>query len=161
MTKDKKRTQKKTTTKNSKNRKPPTLKLDNEVEIPPKTKYIKDTKYIKINDIDINKMRVSEKKIYIKQHNLYKYYVFYEHDDDEYNIPLKIVLKDAVGYYNDYKDNSKYDAKYSAKRMNLKLDDDSLDKAYDIFGHTEKKIRIDLNDFTYESNRGEEYLKTN
>ena len=64
-----------------------------------------------------------------------------------------------VGYYNDYKDNSKYDAKYSAKRMNFRLNDDSLDKVYNIFEDIEEKLGIDLNDFVYES-RGEEYLKT-
>ena len=64
-----------------------------------------------------------------------------------------------VGYYNIYKDNGKYDAKYSAKRMNFKLDDNSLDKIYDIFEHIEEKLEIDLNNFTYES-KGEEYLKT-
>ena len=64
-----------------------------------------------------------------------------------------------VGYYSDYKDNSKYDAKYSAKRMNFKLDDNLLDKIYDIFEHIEKKLKIDLNNFTYEY-KGEEYLKT-
>ena len=55
--------------------------------------------------------------------------MFYEHED-EY-IPLKIILKDVVGYYNDYKDNG--------KTMNFKLDDDSLDKIYDIVEHIEKK----------------------
>ena len=83
--------------------------------------------------------------------------MFYEHDD-EY-IPLKIILKEAVGYYNDYKDTSKYDAKYSSsKRMNFKLDDDSFDKMYDIFEHIEEKLGIDLNNFTYES-KGENILK--
>ena len=48
----------------------------------------------------------------------YKYYVFYEHDD-EY-IPLKIILKDLVGYNNDYKDNG--------KTINFELDDNLLDK---------------------------------
>ena len=66
--------------------------------------------------------------------------MFYELDDKY--ILLKIILIDVVGYYNDYKDNSKYDAKYSAKSMNFKLDDDdSLDKVYDIFECIEKKIR--------------------
>ena len=83
--------------------------------------------------------------------------MFYEHDDTY--IPLKIILRNVVGYYNDYKDNSKYDAKYSAKRMNFKLDDDSFDKIITIFEHIEEKIRIDLNNFTHES-KGEEYLKT-
>ena len=76
---------------------------------------MKDTKCFKIDDVDINKIRGSDKKLYSKEHNSYKYYVFYEHDYDEY-ISLRIVLKDVVGYYNDYKDNSKYDAKYIAKK---------------------------------------------
>ena len=60
-------------------------------------------------------------------------------------------MKDVVGYYNDYKDTSKYDAKYSAKKMNFKPDDDSSDKIYDIFEYIEEKLKIDLNNFTYES----------
>ena len=67
---------------------------------------MKDTKCFKIDYVDINKIRVSDKKLYSIEHNSYKYYMFYEHDDAEY-IPLKIVLKDVVGYYNDFKDNSK------------------------------------------------------
>ena len=118
---------KKNTTKNnkkaSKKRKIPTLILDNGAEIPTKIAYMEDTKYIEINDIDINKIRVSGKKLYNKQHNSYKYYVFYEHDDDKY-IQWRIILRDAVRYYNYYKDSSKYDAKYSAKRMNFRLNDD-------------------------------------
>ena len=75
----------------SKNRKIFTLKLDNGAEIPAKTAYINDTKYFKIDDIDINKIRDSNKKHYSKEHNSYKYYVFYE-DDNKY-IPLKILWK--------------------------------------------------------------------
>ena len=71
---------------------------------------MKVTKCFKIDDVDNNKIRVSDKKLYSKEQNSYKYYVFHEHDNDEW-IPLQIVLKDVVGYYNDYKDNSKYDAK--------------------------------------------------
>ena len=91
-----KRTEKNTTKNNkkaSKNKKIPTLRLDNDDE-----------------------------------YYSYKYYVFYEHDD-EY-IPLKIILKDVVGYNNDYKDNG--------KTMNFKLDDGSLNKIYEIFGHVEE-----------------------
>ena len=65
----------------SKNRKISTLRLDNDVEISAKTAYIKDMECFKINDIDINKIRISDKKLYSKEHNSYKYYVFYEHDD--------------------------------------------------------------------------------
>ena len=99
--------------------------------------YIKDTKCFKINDVDINKIRASGKKPYNKEHNSYNYYVFYEYDD-EY-ILLKITLRDVAGYYNDCIDNSKHDAKYSAKRMNFKLDDDSFDKTIAIFEHIEEK----------------------
>ena len=149
-----KRTKKNTTKTNkkaSKNRKIPTLKLDNWGETPIKTTYMKDTERFKISDIDINKIRVSDKKLYSKEHNSLKYYVFYKHNDNECT-PLRIILKDVVGYYNDYKDNSKYDVKH-------RLDDDSLDKVFDIFVHIEEKLGIALNDFTYE-NKGEEHLKT-
>ena len=118
---------------------------------------MEDTECFEINNIYVDKIRVSDKKLYNKEHNSYKYYVFYE-NNDKY-IPLKIFLTDAVGYYNDYKDNSKHGAKYSAKRMNFKLDDDSLDKIYDIFEHIGEKLGIDLNNFIYES-KGEEYFKT-
>ena len=76
----------------------------------------------RINDIDINKTRVSDKKLYNKEHNSYKYYVFYEHNNKY--IPLKIILRDVVDYCNDYKDNG--------KTMNFKLDDDSFIKIVDI-----------------------------
>ena len=56
-----------------------------------------------------------------------------------------------VGYDNDYKDNG--------KTMNFKLDDDSLDKIIDFFEYIEEKLKIVLNNFTYQSNF-EEYLKT-
>ena len=57
--------------------------------------------------------------------------MFYEHDG-EY-IPLKIILKDVVGYYNDYK--------YNGRKMNFMFDGDSLDKVHDIFEHIEKTIK--------------------
>ena len=33
---------------------------------------MKDSKYFNINDIDINKIRVSEAKVFMKKNNLYK-----------------------------------------------------------------------------------------
>ena len=54
---------------------------------------------------------------------------------DKY-IPMKIILRNAVGYYNDYKDNG--------KTMNFKLNDDSLHKIIDIFEYTEEKLRVNL-----------------
>ena len=44
--------------------------------------------------------------------------------------------------------------------MNFKLDDDILDKIYDIFEHIRRKLEIDLESCFYEDKRGEEYLKT-
>ena len=69
---------KKNTTKNNKNnkasinRKIPTLRLDNDNEIPAKTTCIKDTECFRIDGIDINKVRVSDKKLYNKEHNSYQ-----------------------------------------------------------------------------------------
>ena len=43
-------------------------KLNNGAEIPARTAYMKDnTKCLRINDIDTNKIRVSEKKLYRKK----------------------------------------------------------------------------------------------
>ena len=90
------------------------LKLDNGAEIPAKIAYTKATKYFKINDNDVDKIRVSDKKLYDKECNSYKYYVFYEHDNKY--IPLRIILKDFIGYYNVYK---KADAEYITKKQIL------------------------------------------
>ena len=74
-----KRTKKKTIKNNKKtsvNRKFITLRLDNSVEIPAKTAHKKDDEFFKLNDIGFDKIRVSDKKLYSKEHNSYKYYVF-------------------------------------------------------------------------------------
>ena len=128
------------------------LILDNGAKIPVTTAYMTgNTKCFKINDIDINKIRVSEKRLYSKEHNSYKYCVFYEHDDDY--IPLRIILRDLVGKYGDG-DNIK-----CGKTIDFKLDDDSLFKACDIFEHIAEKKDIAFNGITYES-KGKEYIKT-
>ena len=84
----------------SRTKKIPMLKLDNEKKKKKKKKkktakivYMKDnTKYFGINDIEINKIRISEKSLYGKQHNAHKSYVLYEHNN-EYML-LRITLKD-------------------------------------------------------------------
>ena len=118
----------------SKNKKSLTLRLDDNAEISVIITYMKDSECFKI---DVNKIRVSDKKLYSKEQNSCKYYMFYEHDGG--HIPFKVVLIDVVGYYKDYKDNDKYDAKYNAKKMIFKLHDNSSDKIIDIFDHIEKK----------------------
>ena len=98
------------------------LKLDNNDKIPARNVYAKDNeKCFGIDEIDINKIRISERSLYSKQNNAYKYYVLYEHNN-EY-LPLRITLKDVVGYYDVYNDND--------KRMNFKINNDELsDKSY-------------------------------
>ena len=69
--------EKKDTVKNtSRTKKIPILKLDNNDKIAAKIVYTKDNgKCFRINDIDINKIRISEKSLYSKRHNAYQYYV--------------------------------------------------------------------------------------
>ena len=43
--------------------------------------------------------------------------------------------------------------------MNFMLDDNSIDKVYDIFERIEEKLNIDLSSFVYESSSGDGYLK--
>ena len=146
--------EKKDTAKNtSRTKKTPMLKLDNEKKIPARIVYMKDNiKCFGINDIDINKIRISEKSLYSKKHSAYKYYVLYEHNN-EY-IPLRITLKDVVGYYDVYNNDD--------KRMNFKINDELSDKICqrlaNIFEHIEEKLNITLNDFTFEK-KGESYFK--
>ena len=147
--------EKKNTAKNtSRTKKIPMLKLDNEKKIPARIVYMKyNTKCFGINDIDINKIRISEKSLYSKQHNAYKYYVLYEHNN-EY-MPLRSTMKDVVGYYDVYNNDD--------KRMNFKINDELSDKIYqrlsNIFEYNEEKLDITLNDFTFEK-KGESYFKT-
>ena len=119
------------------------LKLDNGVEVPARTVYVKDNiKCFKINDVEVNKIRVSEQRLYSKQHNAYKYYVIYEHDN-EY-IPLRVTLKDVVGYYDVYNDSKKMNFK-----INHGLSDESYHKLTNILSHIEEKLNITFNDFTF------------
>ena len=115
--------EKKDTVKNTaRTKKIPMLKLDNKDKIPARIAYTKDNKKcFGIDEIDINKIRISERSLYSKQHNAYKYYVLYEHNN-EY-LPLRISLKDLIGYYDVYNDNG--------KRMNFKINNDEhSDKIY-------------------------------
>ena len=76
--------ERKDTAKNtSRTTKIPMLKLDNEKKIPVRIVYTKDnSKCFRVNDININKIRIPEKSLYSKQHNAYKYYVLYEHNNE-------------------------------------------------------------------------------
>ena len=153
--------EKKDTLKNtSRTKKTPMLKLDNGKKIPGRIVYEKDNNdCFRTDQIDINKIRVSEKSLFNKQHNSYKYYVAYEHNDKY--IPLRIIMKDLVGYYNVYKDGD--DNNGGEKRMNFKINDEHSDKIYqaleNIFEDIDKKLDIALNGITFEK-KGESYFKT-
>ena len=157
-----KRDKKKNTSKKvAKNETINTLKLDNGAEIPAMTIFIKDSKHFNVNDIDINKIRVSNVKLFMKENNLYKYYIFYE-DGDKY-IPLNIHFsKVLAGYYNEYLDE---DGKYGgnvSKTMNFVIGDDIdlLDKIVNIFKYIGEKLEINLL-HRYSSESGADiYLKT-
>ena len=71
------------------------LKLDNGKKIPARIVYNKDNNgCFRIDEIDINKIKVSEKSIFNKQHNSYKNYVVYEHNDKY--MSLRIIMKELV-----------------------------------------------------------------
>ena len=78
----------------------PMLNLDNGDKVPAKNTYMENTELCKIDEIDIGKIRVSDKYSYKKPHESYKHYVFYEHNS-EY-ISLRIILRDMVGYCSEY-----------------------------------------------------------
>ena len=50
--------------------------LNNGVETPAKNMYKEDSRVFKLNVLDIDKIRVSDKKLYNKDHGSYKNYVF-------------------------------------------------------------------------------------
>ena len=134
----------------SKDKKTITLKLNNGVEVPAKNIYKEDSKPFGINDIDIDKIRVSNKKLYNKEHGSYKYYVLYE-DGNGYS-PLKITLSDVHSYYNIFEGGS--------KTKNFKLDDNSLENIIEIFDNIGKILNIDLDNYMYEDKKGDTYFKT-
>ena len=72
--------------------------------------------------------------------------MLYEHNN-EY-MPLRITLKDVIGYYDVYNDD---------KRMNFKINDELSDKIYqrltNIFENVGEKLNITLNDFKFEKTR--------
>ena len=76
--------------------------------------------------------------------------MFYEHDS-EY-IPLRIILKDVVGYYSVYND---------SKKMNFSVKDVPYDKFSDILDHIDEKLEIIFGVFTFLRNDVEEYFNRN
>ena len=156
-----KRDKKKNTTKKvAKNKTISMFKIDNDVEISAMTIFMKDSKYFNVNDIDINKIRVSKAKLFIKENNSYKHYIFYE-DSDKY-IPLNICFsKTLAAYYNEYDDDDRNYVGNVSKTMNFVISDDIdlVDKVDYIFEYIGDKLEIDLRRHYYESGV-DTYLKT-
>ena len=89
---------KKKTNKNkkaTKAKKPITLRLHDGTTVNASAIYEENTEVFKINDVDINKINVSDKKLYNKIHDSYKCYVFYEHNNK--HTPLNIFLSNITG----------------------------------------------------------------
>ena len=75
------------------------LKLDNDDEILAKTVFMRNLKHFNISDIDIDRIRVSNEKLFRKEDKSYKHYIFYE-DGDKY-VSLNICFNNALlEYYN-------------------------------------------------------------
>ena len=125
----------------SKGKKTITLKFNNSLEIHAKNIYKEDSRIFNSNNIDIDKIRVSDKTS-----------IMFFYEDGNENIPLKITLLDVLGCYNIFEGNS--------KAMNFKLDDNSLGKITDIFDNIGKILNIDLYHYSYDENNGITYLKT-
>ena len=146
------RKRKRTVRNTSRTKKFPIIKLDNNDKTPVRIVYVKDNNdCFGIDEIDANKIRVSEKSLYNKQHNAYKYYVLYGHNDKY--MPLRITLRNVVGYYDVYNDD---------KKMDFKINNEHSGKIYqrleNIFEHIEEILKIVLNGFTFEK-IGERYFK--
>ena len=136
------------------------FQIDNDVEILTMTIFMKDSKYFNINDIDINKIRVSKAKLFIKENNSYKHYIFYE-DSDKY-IPLNICFsKTLATYCIEYDDDDRKYVGHVSKTMNFVISDDIelVDKIDNIFEYIGDKLDIDLCRHYYESGV-DTYLKT-
>ena len=102
---------------------------------------MRNSKHFNISDIDIDRIIVSNEKLFRKEDKSYKHYIFYE-DDDKY-VPLNICFNNTLlGYYNEYINKDKKNPEYIFKRMNFVIDDDDLAyKMIDIFEYIEKKIK--------------------
>ena len=97
-----------------------------------------------IDDIEIDKIRVSKEYPYEKN-GKYRNFVFYEHEN-EY-VLLKIILRDVEGYYAEHK---------GINNMNFLL----KDSVY-VFEDIENKSNIEDIIYSFETSSGFDYLKTN
>ena len=71
-------------------KKPITLRLNDGTTVNANTIYDKKPKCFKVNDVNVNKIKVPDKKLCSKIHDSCKYCVFYEHNNKQ--IPLKLIF---------------------------------------------------------------------
>ena len=107
---------------------------------------MKDSKHFNINDIDINKIRVSKANLFVKEKKSYKHYILYEDDDKYSNICFN---KTLAGYFNEY---ANEDGKYAgnvSKTMTFVINDDAdlLEIIVNIFEYLGNKLEIDLHEY--------------
>ena len=120
-------------------KKPITVRLNDGTTVNASTIYEEGTTIFGINDLDISKIKVSDKKHYSKGHDSYKHYVFYEHNNK--HIPLKMFVLNVTGRYHSFNDGS--------KTMSFILNSALLEKIDEIFSDIEAKLGFEINDFTY------------
>ena len=89
----------------TKDKKLTTLKLNDDTTVVANSIYDKKSIGFVIDDVDIDKIEVSDKKLYSKKHDSYKHYAFYEHNNK--HIPLKIILLNVTGRYYTFNDDNK------------------------------------------------------
>ena len=61
-----------------------------------KSNFHNNIKLFEINNIDVNKKKVSQKNVYNKKNNSYKYFIGY--DDNDVIRPIFIALPKIIGY---------------------------------------------------------------
>ena len=123
-----------------------TLKLNDGNTTNANTIFEQNTRGFVINDLDTNE-KVSDKKLYSKNHSSYKHYLFYEHNNK--HISLKIFLLNVSGRYHIFDDGS--------KTMKFILNDALLEKNCEICSNIEAKLEFDINDFTYDRDYGQHF----
>ena len=82
-----------------------------------KSNFYKNKKLFNIDDIDVNKILVSNKELYGKK-NSFKYFIGYNHDD--VIRPLYIKLSQMIGYVKHFDSNKTLSFKATEKKKLLK-----------------------------------------
>ena len=90
-----------------------------------KRSFYKNKKLFKMEHIDINKILAFKKETYVKEKNLFKYFIGYNDDDGIRS--LRIKLHQMIGYVKHFNSNN---SNYDNKTMSFKVSDKKLLKKY-------------------------------